>query len=28
MPASIEGEFEMELENRKEQIANVKVEPN
>jgi hypothetical protein len=28
VPATIEGEFEMELENRKEQIANVKVEPN
>jgi FtsP/CotA-like multicopper oxidase with cupredoxin domain len=27
MPANIEGEFEMELEHRKEQIANVKVEP-
>jgi FtsP/CotA-like multicopper oxidase with cupredoxin domain len=27
MPANIEGEFEMELEQHKEQIANVKVEP-
>jgi hypothetical protein len=27
MPASIEGEFEMELEEHKEQIASVKVEP-
>jgi FtsP/CotA-like multicopper oxidase with cupredoxin domain len=27
MPASIEGEFEMELEDHKQQIANVKVEP-
>jgi hypothetical protein len=27
MPATIEGEFEMELEEHKEQIASVKVEP-
>jgi hypothetical protein len=27
VPATIEGEFEMELEQHKEQIANVKVEP-
>jgi hypothetical protein len=28
MPATIEGEFIMELENHKQTLANVKVEPN